>query len=172
MALVTQDDTGTVVGANSYIDVAYFKSYHDERGNVYGTPTDDLIAQKIIVATDYVDARFNYVGQCLAGRNQTTMWPRLSAFDQNRLAILGIPQEVKEATAEYALRALTGDLNPDPERDLSGATIQSKSEGVGPITESVTFVGGATFQMPRYPVADQKLKRAGLVRSGGTLLRA
>jgi len=32
-------------------------------------------------------------------------------------------------------------------------------------------VGGAVFQMPKYPAADQKLVRAGLVRSGGTLLR-
>lgn len=172
MALTPQNDSGTVVGANAYIDVAFFKSYHDERGNVYSA-ADDVLGQKIILATDYLDERFLYAGQKLGGTAQTTEWPRLSAYDQNRLAILGIPTAVKEATAEYALRALTlASLNPDPDRDSTGATIQSKSEAVGPISESVTFVGGATFQMPKYPAADQKLRRAGLIRSGGTLLRA
>jgi hypothetical protein len=172
MALVLQNDMGSVPNANAYIDVAFFKAYHDDRGNDYGTPTDDVLAQKIIIGTDYVDTRFRYIGSRLIGRQQATEWPRQSAYDLDRYAVIGIPMEVKEATAEYALRALKGDINPDPIRDESGATIQSKSEQVGPIQESVTYVGGATVTMPKYPAADQKLRKAGLVLNGGTLLRA
>lgn len=177
MALVLQNDTGSVPNANAYIDVAFFKAYHDDRGNDYTTvppATDDDLAKKIIIATDYVDTRFRYIGCRLIGRQQATEWPRQSAYDLDRYAVIGIPMEVKEATAEYALRALMGDgpLNPDPSRDESGAAIQSKSEQVGPIQESVTYVGGATVTMPKYPAADQKLRKSGLVLNGGTLLRA
>lgn len=174
MALVLQDGTGTVVGANAYLSVAAFKEYHDLRGNSYAAAADDTaIEQAIIRATDYLDQRFNFVGRALAAREQTTAWPRLAAYDRDRNLVVGLPAEVLEATAEYALRALTAALNPDPERDASGAAILSKSEQVGPISESVTYAaGGSTsFVMPKYPAADQRLLRSGLVRTGGTVLR-
>jgi hypothetical protein len=170
MALVLQDNTGTVAGANAYISVAAFKAYHDARGNTYA-PGDPAIEFAIIKATDYLDQRFNFVGRKLAARDQETSWPRMNAYDSDRQLVNGIPLEVQEATAEYALRALTAILNPDPTRDASGATVQSKSEQVGPIAQSVTYVGGAVFIMPKYPAADQRLIKAGLVRTGGTLIR-
>lgn len=170
MALVLQDNTGTVAGANAYISVAAFKAYHDARGNAY--PAGDAnIEFAIIKATDYLDQRFNFVGRKLAARTQETAWPRLNAYDCDRQLVNGIPPEVQEATAEYALRALSAVLNPDPTRDASGAVVQSKSEQVGPIAQSVTYVGGATFVMPKYPAADQRLIKAGLVRTGGNLIR-
>lgn len=173
MALVLQDNTGTVAGANAYLSVDAFKAYHDARGNSYGAATDPDIEKAIIKATDYLDQRFNFVGRTLAARDQTTAWPRTAAYDRDRNLVTGLPLEVIEATAEYALRALTAALNPDPERDASGAAILSKSEQVGPISESVTYAaGGSTsFVMPKYPAADQRLLRSGLVRTGGTVLR-
>lgn len=173
MALIVQDNTGSVAGANAYITVAEFNAYHDDRGGDYsGAAADDeAIEAAIVRATDYLDQRFNFVGKKRLGRDQTTEWPRSDAWDRDRYYINDIPPEVKEACAEYALRALAAELNPDPERNASGVAVLSKSEAVGPISESVTFVGGAVFQMPKYPAADQKLVRAGLVRSGGTLLR-
>lgn len=173
MALILQTDDGNVAGANAYIDVATFAAYHADRGNaIPGTPTNEQLEQAIIRATDYLDQRFKFVGRVINGRRQTTMWPRMDAWDCDRNLVTGIPLEVKEATAEYALRALTAVLNPDPERDASGAKVQSKSQQVGPIAQSFTFVSGAAFSMPTYPAADARLRRAGLIMSGGTLLRA
>lgn len=173
MALIVQDNTGSVAGANAYITVAEFNAYHDDRGGDYsGAAADDeAIEAAIVRATDYLDQRFTFVGKKRRGRDQTTEWPRSDARDRDQHYVNDIPPEVKEACAEYALRALAAELNPDPERNASGVAVLSKSEAVGPISESVTFVGGAVFQMPKYPAADQKLVRAGLVRSGGTLLR-
>ena len=171
MGLTVQDNNGSVAGANAYITVQQFKNYHADRGADTSAFDDEAIEAAIIRATDYLDQRFNFVGKKRLGRDQTTEWPRSDAWDRDRYYINDIPPEVKEACAEYALRALAAELNPDPERNASGVAVLSKSEAVGPISESVTFVGGAVFQMPKYPAADQKLARAGLVRSGGTLLR-
>lgn len=171
MGLTVQDNNGSVAGANAYITVEEFKTYHTDRGNAFSSFTDEQIASAVIRATDYLDQRFNFVGKKRLGRDQTTEWPRTDARDRDRHYINDIPPEVKEACCEYALRALAAELNPDPERNASGVEVLSKSEVVGPFSESVTFVGGAVFQMPKYPAADQKLVRAGLVRSGGTLLR-
>lgn len=171
MGLTVQDNNGSVAGANAYITVQQFKDYHADRGADTSAFDDEAIEAAIVRATDYLDQRFLFVGERRYGREQTTEWPRTSAWDRDRRYINDIPVEVKEACAEYAIRALSQVLNPDPERDATGRPIHSKAQSVGPISESVTFVGGAVFQMPKYPAADQKLVRAGLVRSGGTLLR-
>lgn len=171
MALIAQDDSGTVPEANAYLTAEEFRAYHDARGNTYGERTDPEIEQAIVRATDYLDQRFRFVGKPLRGRNQTTAWPRRDARDCARSYIHGIPREVKAATAEYALRALEAPLNPDPTRDPTGALVASKSESVGPISESVTYVGGADLTLPAYPAADQMLKKACLTVAGGKILR-
>jgi hypothetical protein len=44
MTLIVQNDAGDAAGANGYISVAEFKTYHDARGNSYAGKTDDQIA--------------------------------------------------------------------------------------------------------------------------------
>lgn len=170
MAFTVQNDQGTVAGANAYVTVAEFKAYHTDRGNSWSTATDTAIEQGIVKATDYLDYRFRYVGNLL-NIDQTTEWPRVGAFNRSRFLVAGIPDEIKQACSEYALRALSAELNPDPERDASGRTVQSKSEAVGPISESVTYVAGAVLQMPAYPAADRRLISSGLTRSGNVVVR-
>ena len=174
MSLIVQDSSGSIAGANSYNTVAEFKSYHNDRLNIWDTLVDsDLdIEAALIRATDYVDQRFSFVGKRKQGRLQTTEWPRINAWDIGRYYINDIPFEIKEAVNEYALRALSAPLVTDPDRDSTGGVIQSKSDTVGPLSESVSYVGGAAFTMPKYPAADQKLKKSGLVISGGNVLRA
>lgn len=171
MTLSVQDDTGLVSGANGYISVDWFKSYHQDRSQAF-TATDSAIESAIVKATDYVDHRFRFVGRRSNGRQQSTEWPRFGAEDRDGYVIQGLPTELKEAVAEYALRALTAVLNPDPEATTTGAAILSKSETVGPISESVTYANAGRFDLPRYPVADQKLRSAGLTVSGGEIRRA
>lgn len=172
MTLVVQDDNGTVAGANGYLSVADFKLYHDARANSYAGSNDSAIGAAIVKATDYLDGRFRFVGERRNSPDiQATQWPRNGAYDGDRRMITGIPREVKEATAEYALRALSAPINPDPSRDVTGAAVAERSESVGPISETVKFVGGATFVLPKYPTADNKLRMAGLLRNSGSLLR-
>lgn len=167
---LVQNDNGTVAGANAYITADEFRAFHGDRGTDLTGKQDADIETAIVRATDYLDQRFNFVGKRLT-LEQATQWPRMSAYDRDRYIINGVPKPIREACAEYAFRALTAALNPDPEADSTGATVQSKSSKVGPIEESVTYVSGAVFSMPRYPAADQRLIKTGLVRSGGTVLR-
>jgi len=161
-----QNDEGSVGDAVSYITVAEFKSYHTDRGNSYAGKTDTEIEQALVRATDYLDERFNYRGLKLTGPSQVTAWPRYDVFDADGRGIYGVPSAVKEATAEYALRALsTVPLNPDFTRGASGAAVQSITQSAGPVSESVTYVTGGGMTLPEYPAADNKLRRAGLVRN-------
>lgn len=170
MALIPQDDNGTVANANGYGSVAGFKAYHDDRGNNYGDIAEDgdnSIEQCIIKATDYVDGRFSYVGSKRYGV-QTTQWPRTDAWDKDGYPVNGIPEPVLRATYEYAFRALSGDIDPDPVRDDSGRTVISKSEGLGPLQQSVTYGAGGSVEAPRYPKADRILSASGLVDGSTT----
>lgn len=171
MGFAVQNNEGTVVGANAYITVQEFKDYHTDRGVDVSDFDDQGIESAIVRATDYLDQRFIFVGGRRLGREQTTEWPRTNAWDRDRRYINDIPPEVKEACAEYAIRALSQVLNPDPERDATGRPVHSKSQTVGPISESVTFAYGGAYTMPAYPAADRKLVKAGLVRSGGNIVR-
>lgn len=176
MAFTVQSDP-PVANANSYGSVAEFQAYHADRGNTL--PTDETaIEQALVRATDYLDTRFSFVG-CRDTAEQTTEWPRDHAYDDRGDAVDGVPQAVKNAAFEYALRATVADLLPDPSRDGSGRAIASKSEAVGPLKESVTYAhDGTVLTLPEYPMADRLLYARRLVRrrpsgiGGGTVGRA
>lgn len=172
MGFLAQDDYGSVTSANSYDSIAAFKAYHTDRGNDYSAFLDADIEIAMIKATDYLDVRFRYIGERYQGREQSTEWPRKGARDRWGNTVSGIPTEVKEATFEYALRALSGVLVGDPSRDATGGQVKSKAEAVGPISSSVAYALDGAFSMPVYPLADRKLKTAGLVVTGGDLRRS
>ena len=170
MAFTVQNDNGTQEGANAYVSVDFFKAYHLDRANAY-TATDEQIQAAIIKATDYLDTRFPFIGTKAYGRDQTTAWPRVDAFDLDGYSVDGLPEEIKNAVCEYAIRALASSLMADPSRDATGAAIQSKENTVGPITEKITFATGAAYTLPKYPAADRRLIASGLVVSGGSSVR-
>jgi hypothetical protein len=166
MAFTVQTDNG-VANANAYITVQEFKDYHDDRGNSYSGMADPDIQKAIIKATDYLDQRFTFVGD-QASVDQRTQWPRYDAIDASDNDRWGIPTEIKEACAEYALIANSTTLNPTP---TIGSNIKSKREKVGPIEEETEYTG-SSFALPTYPVADQRLYASGLVIRGKILRRA
>lgn len=155
--LVIQDSEGTQTESNSYIDIDYFKSYHRIRGNDYQSYDDFQIKTALVKSLDYIDLRFDFVSSEKTN-SQNTKWPR-AGYDI-------IPRAIKEAQAEYALRALSININPDPENISGGRLIKSKTEGFTPISESIEYESNtADFLMPNYPAADEKIRRAGLIKS-------
>jgi len=171
MAFAVQDDNGGVSGANAYLSVADFKTYHDDRAQSYGGADDASIQARLVIATGYLDKRFAFVGRRTLGRGQTTQWPRVDAYDQDRRLVVGIPREVKEACAEYALRALSAPLLPDPSSDFTGSRVKMKKEVLGPLEETTQYTDSALYQLPRYPAADNLLSSSGLLLTGGQLMR-
>lgn len=181
MAFTLQDDTGGVADANAYVDVVYFKEYHDDRGRTdeYGAATDGQIQAAIVAATAYLDGRFEFIGWRQNLGSQTTAWPRYNAVDNDFAYVNGIPREVKDATCEYAMRALPGvvstptanTLLPDPEVSETGARIEEEILKAGPVEIATRYAAGGLYVMPPYPYADMILRKRGLVLSGRTLTR-
>ena len=171
MAFTVQNDIGTQAGANSYVTSTEFKEYHKDRGNSVSAYSTSQIQAAIVRATDYLDLRFAYIGE-RSQSPQDTEWPRTNAFDIEEDLVNGVPTEVKEATYEYALISLSATINPIPLRDDTGQTVTRKKERVGPIEEDTRYTEGPVFTMPKYPPADLKLIRRGLVIQGGTMRRA
>jgi hypothetical protein len=153
VALVAEDGTGKS-NANSYLSVAGANTYHATfTGSTdWAAATASTKELALIRATQYVDARFH--GQWRgfrANEGQSLVWPRFCAEDDDGYAIDdgSVPQKLAHAVAELALRVVLGD-------DLLGVvaepgTIASESSSVGPLSESVTYLGGKPhgYQYPR-----------------------
>lgn len=149
--------------ANGYVTLLEARAYWAARlmTNV-ASSDDDQVSAAIIKATQYLDLRFNFVGYREL-KDQDREWPRAYAYDDRGDTVSGVPKAIKDATCEYAFRALSIDLLSDPVRDDSGNAIKSKDEKVGPISESVEYADHG-FELPAYPAADRLLIARGLVK--------
>lgn len=158
MTFIVEDGTG-LPNATAYIAVAFADSYHADRGNTTWTGTPTVKEQAIIRATDYVDVRF--AGQfrgALLNPEQALEFPRRNLIDAYGRLQEGVPRALQNAIAEYAVRALSGDLLPDPETTASGQLLSMRKEVVGPIEETVQFQAGNTVStIKAYPLADRML---------------
>ncbi len=129
--LILEDGQG-IIGANAYIDVAFYKEYHGARGNAAALAfTDDQIAEAIIRATDETRRyALSWIG-VQATADQGLDWPRLNAVLPGgvyQIADDAVPDQLKVAVAELAFRATTGPLSPDL---AAGGRIKSRK--VGPL---------------------------------------
>ena len=159
------EDGDGLQGANAYTDVAFVDDHHEGRGRTDWAPVPTSTKEECIVrATDYIEYRF---GRKFRGFRQGELqgleWPRLSAFDNDHFLFNGInsiPQQLRKATAEYALIAFRqGELSPNPplptgDEPLDGTAptatesnsgiITAKRERVGPLEEETKFATSAS----------------------------
>lgn len=163
MSIITEDGTGLAT-AESFVTVAEALTYHAARGNdTWATTTTAQQEQALRRATDYMGEvyRLRWAGN----RTNTTQaldWPRyfvprvdaisngmtLSSFGWYAYySSTAVPDEVKKACMELALRAAAGDLAPDLAR-------QTTSEKVGEI--AVTYQAG-NRQYVKYRAIDNLL---------------
>lgn len=153
MPLIVEDGTG-VTNANSLCSVAFADAYFAERGiTSWAGDSATVKGPALIRATDYIEARFGlrFKGS-KSEDDQALSWPR------DDVDILPIP--ISKATAEYALRALTQTLAPDPVIDPSNRLVYIDASKVGPISESKTYAKdfAAPMTFRPYPAADALLK--------------
>ena len=130
MALVVEDGSEKT-NANSYVSVSEADAYHADRGNAaWANASADEKEQALIKATEYLD--FRYYGRWKgykATEDQSLEWPREWVYDRSGWLLEDIPQRLKDATCEAALRALSEELSPDVSRDQMQRRVT-----VGPIT--------------------------------------
>lgn len=143
MSLVVEDGSGKA-NADAYVSLEDCDAYHADMGNsawvVDDEDADNIAARETAIrkGTVFIDRKYNgrFRGR-RQGASQALMWPRWDAIDEDGFAIEDVPDAVKYAACEAALRAFQGtDLMPDMER--GGAVIQ---ETIGPI--STTYAAGA-----------------------------
>lgn len=168
MAFTVEDGTG-VADANSFGAVADADAYFTERGVAAWTGVQAVKEGALIRATDYIETRF---GARFKGtkvdEDQSLSFPREDAdeFDEDE-----IPRNLKRATFEYALRALTAELAPDPVIDPSGVAVVTTRKKLGPMEKEFQVLGSGTPKLLRaYPAADMLLAPL-LVPGGNRVIR-
>ena len=151
MALIVETGTGSAT-AESYASVAYFQSYHLDRGNAAaGLMTTAQIEESLRKATDYMMQvyRRRWCGY-KAVYDQALDWPR-SGVVVDEFVIVDyqiVPVEVKKACVELALKSFTGELFADEDQKVT-------SEKIGPIE---IHYDSASVQRKRYRAIDSLLK--------------
>ena len=103
-----------------------------------------------------------------SGRPQVLEFPRAYLYDKAGIKVEGIPVKLQEAMYEYAYRAQSAALAPDPVVDTSGLRITGTEKKVGPIVTKTSY---ADDQVPvitqPYPAADRLLQE--FVSTGGII---
>ena len=165
MALVVETGTG-IANADSYLSVTDADTYNtNHSASAAWISAAEAVKEKALrLATQYLDVR--YGGRWKSFRTNETQalaWPRAYAVDQDGYYWDSnqMPQRLKDAAAELALRVVGGDtLFADITKP---GTIKSQSVTVGPIQKSIEYMGGYT-QVKGYPLIDGLVKS--LINSG------
>lgn len=163
MPLIVEDGSGLAT-AQTYASVSTVTEYLTARGNA--TFTAATIAAReaaVLRAMRYIEGnyRLRWKGRKV-DIDQALAWPRYEVQDENGYAVDAyvIPQALKDALAEAALRELTTTDSLRPDVDRTGVT----RERVGPL--EVEYGPGAS-NLPVFKVIDDLL--SGLIsRSGAT----
>jgi hypothetical protein len=167
VALTVEDGT-IVTGAESYISASDATTYHTNRGNTAWTGTDAVKEAALRRAAAYLDGHYRkrWKGARVYPLTQAMEWPRAgvevvdeqvyydtppSFYDSEYsgfLAITTIPQRLKDAQCELALRALSGPLADD----LSASVRREKVDVL-----ETEYAPGAKPGQIEYQIVDQLL---------------
>src|SRR3954464_8648987 len=171
MALVTENGTG-LVGSETYGSVADFKSHALKNYAVTDTVADDAIENALRRSTRYIDGRYRnrFLGYRTSAYTQALECPReavvlnwlpegagyadwlgYNAVAGQILANNAIPQMLKDAVAEAAIRELANPGSLTPDRTPARQVLQ---QTVGPIT---TVYANVAASRPIVTVIDEIL---------------
>lgn len=175
--LVVEDGSG-LANANSFGTLAEAAEYHRLLDNtLWAAATENDRVAALIAATQYVCQRYLYIGvlEVRSPTPQSLEFPRVSEdgsalYDARGIDISGsVPAVIKQVTFEYALRALSGELLPDPTvPDAAGRFVTLERKKLGPLEKELRFAAGKPLTLLRkYPKADRMLRMSGLVTGAG-----
>lgn len=164
MALEVEDGTGKST-SESYISVADASTYHTARGNAaWAALASDAVREQCLrKATDYMVSMYRdrWQGYRTNADTQALCWPRYDVcIEGYTLDSDVIPEPVKRACAELALKASAGELSPD----LTQAVTREK---IGPIE---TEYDRTSPQYTRYRAIDAMLSPYLKAASGGIMM--
>ena len=174
-------ETGAVAaGAESYVSVAEALVYHANRNNTSWAAAPTAAQEAALrKGTAYLDGRYclRWKGTQSYPITQPLHWPRFGVIvGSGPVSTTGslygalasylpsdsIPQALKDATCEAALRALSGSLLSDMDQTV-------KRKKIGPI--ETEYFAGAINQTTTYPLLDALLSGLVMSEGQGTLMR-
>lgn len=132
---ITLVATAGASNANTYCTLAEAETYHESRTDDNGTWAGAADADKNIalaMATRLLDHLYTWY-QWPSNTTQALQWPRNGMLDFLELSVIGsstIPQQLKDATAEFARHLLEGDRTADYDVEAKGI----KMLRAGPVT--------------------------------------
>ncbi|MEI6207301.1 MAG: DnaT-like ssDNA-binding protein [Desulfuromonadales bacterium] len=166
MALICE--TGAIVaGAESYCSVSEADTYHAKNSNTTWIGADAVKEAALRKAARYLDGHYRgrWMGYRVQPITQTMEWPRLYVpfvgaapglvpghEYASYLPSNAIPQRLKEAQCELALRALSGDLAAD----LTASVRRTRSK-IDVIENEYEYTPGAKAGQLEYQIVDQLL---------------
>ncbi len=128
--LIVEDGTG-VATADTFISSADAGTYHTAMNNTAWAGSDTVKDAALRKATAYMEQVYRLSWKGLRYTStQALSWPRTDVFIDDKQEYVDtdeIPTEVKNACAELALKALSGELYPDLKQNATEKT-------VGPLT--------------------------------------
>lgn len=151
-------ETGTgKTDATSYITVAEFKQYWENRGRSF-TQADVVLQSWINQATEYIDYTFQFKG-CKVSDDQSLQFPRYGVIKFNGILIDSdiVPVQIKNSTAYIACQV--GDsINLNP------LQTNIRSETYGPVSKSYSGSESMSFDYIKKQLME-------LIVSGNKILR-
>lgn len=165
MTLIVEDGNG-LAAAESYITVAFLKSYHKDRGAEVSGTTPELEAA-LRLATEYFEIRWGpKVPGVLLDQDQALSFP--TTYFQDPL-----PVPLLRSIAEYGLFVITGDLFINNDRVTDGGGIIRLLETVGPISTETAYsgsgLGSIMGKWPVLPKADSLARQVVITSVGGVI---
>jgi hypothetical protein len=148
MAFIVEDGTG-VSNANSLVSVEFADSYFSDRGNRTWAGTTEEKQAALVRATDYFETRYsNALLSSKTDADQALSFPRVD--------YTLVPAKILKGVSEYAVRALSAALLPDPvSLDSSGRTVKRIRKGLGPLAKDIEYADSSSVKIIKpYPQAD------------------
>jgi hypothetical protein len=171
--LIVEDGT-IVANADSYETAANATTYHAARGNTaWAALTEAQKDEAMRKGATYLDGKYHHrwKGYQVSPLTQNRDWPRAEVkisnnnayapFYSEYLAITTIPQRLKDAQCEAALRAASDTLAADLQDGV-------KSKDIGGAI-STTYVTSSGAAVKKYQIIDQLL--VSLLASGSDVER-
>tara|TARA_B100000949_G_scaffold4534_2_gene3929 strand:+ start:3800 stop:4327 length:528 start_codon:yes stop_codon:yes gene_type:complete len=139
MAVSTLVATAGASNANTYCTRAESTQYDDDNpqsGTTWSGASNDLKDQSLLMATRLLDEHLDWTG-APSDTVQVLNWPRTGMWDRNGnfMDSDSIPNDVRDATAEFARQIIAADRMADDAVSTKGIT----NLQAGPV--SLTFSG-------------------------------
>jgi hypothetical protein len=173
MALIVQDDDGSIDNADSLVSVAEFEAYFTKRGKDYTNATlcpDATKEAALIRATDYLNYKYNWQGEKKSA-TQGTCFPRYYIYDLDGNIIDGIPIQVKQDCYELAAYMIDNSLT-SLYSDIAGAdaNIKIQRDKVDVIETQIEYFGGISYDTLKVGNAQNSVRCGFLTYPAGIYL--